>query len=228
VELYRRYGCRLQSAGSDQWGNSVSGIDLGRRVENAQLFGLTTPLITTASGSKMGKTAAGAVWLNADQRSPYEYWQFWRNAEDRDVGRFLRLFTDLALDEIARLEQLEGAEMNQAKIVLATEATSVLHGRQAAEDAAETARRTFEDGAIAQGLPTFALKLPDGILNLAVATGLASSNSEARKLIANHGLRLNDVAISDPRLQIDESALTSDGVLKLSSGKKKHVLVKPA
>jgi tyrosyl-tRNA synthetase len=228
VELYRRYGCRLQSAGSDQWGNIVSGIDLGRRVENAQLFGLTTPLITTASGAKMGKTAAGAVWLNADQRSPYEYWQFWRNTEDKDVGRFLRLFTDLPLGEIARLEKLEGAELNQAKIVLATEATSILHGRGSADEAAETARRTFEEGANAEGLPTFSLKLPDGILNLAVATGLASSNSEARKLIANNGLRLNDTAVSDARLQVDESALTSEGLLKLSSGKKKHVLVKPA
>ncbi|MBV8801212.1 MAG: tyrosine--tRNA ligase [Alphaproteobacteria bacterium] len=228
VELYRRYGCRLQSAGSDQWGNIVSGIDLGRRVENVQLFGLTTPLITTASGAKMGKTAAGAVWLNADQRSPYEYWQFWRNTEDRDVGRFLRLFTDLPLDEISRLEALQGAELNQAKIVLATEATSILHGRAAAADAAETARRTFEEGGAAAGLPTFTLKLPDGILNLAVATGLVSSNSEARKLIANNGLRLNDAIVSDPRLQVDQGALTADGVLKLSSGKKKHVLVKPA
>ncbi|MBV9571893.1 MAG: tyrosine--tRNA ligase [Alphaproteobacteria bacterium] len=227
VELYRRYGCRLQSAGSDQWGNIVSGIDLGRRVENAQLFGLTTPLITTASGAKMGKTAAGAVWLNADQRSPYEYWQFWRNTEDNDVGRFLRLFTDLPLAEIARLERLEGAELNHAKIVLANEATAMLHGRSIAEEAAETARRTFEEGTFAEGLPTFALKLPDGVLNLAVATGLAASNSEARKLIANNGLRLNDVAVSDPRLQVDESALTPEGVLKLSSGKKKHVLVRP-
>jgi tyrosyl-tRNA synthetase len=228
VELYRRYGCRLQSAGSDQWGNIVGGIDLGRRVDNVQLFGLTTPLITTASGAKMGKTAAGAVWLNADQRSPYDYWQFWRNTEDKDVGRFLRLFTDLPLTEIARLEQLEGAELNQAKIVLATEATSILHGRIAADDAAETARRTFEEGGTSEGLPTFTLKLPDGILNLAVATGLASSNSEARKLIANNGLRLNDAVVSDPRLQVNQSTLTADGVLKLSSGKKKHVLVKPA
>jgi tyrosyl-tRNA synthetase len=228
VELYRRYGCRVQSSGSDQWGNIVSGIELGRRVENVQLFALTTPLITTASGAKMGKTAAGAVWLNADQRSPYDYWQFWRNVEDRDVGRFLRLFTDLPLDEVARLEGLQGAELNQAKIVLATEATAILHGRAAAEDAAETARRTFEEGAAAEGLPTFTLKLPDGVLNLAVATGLASSNSEARKLIANNGLRLNDAVVSDPRLQVDHSALSADGVLKLSSGKKKHVLVKPA
>jgi tyrosyl-tRNA synthetase len=228
VELYRRYGCRLQSAGSDQWGNIVSGIDLGRRVENAQLFGLTTPLITTASGAKMGKTAAGAVWLNPEMRSPYDYWQFWRNTEDADVGRFLRLFTDLPEADIARLERLEGAELNDAKKVLATEATALAHGRAAADEAAETARRTFEEGALAEGLPTFSLKLPDGILNLAVATGLASSNSEARKLISNNGLRLNDAIISDPRLQIDANALTPEGVLKLSSGKKKHVLVKPA
>ncbi|HEY1637348.1 MAG TPA: tyrosine--tRNA ligase, partial [Rhizomicrobium sp.] len=225
VELYRRYGCRLQSAGSDQWGNIVSGIDLGRRVENAQLFGLTTPLITTSSGAKMGKTMSGAVWLNPEMRSPYDYWQFWRNTEDADVGRFLRLFTDLPEANVARLEKLEGAELNEAKKVLATEAAALAHGRAAAEEAAETARRTFEEGEAAEGLPTFALKLPDGVLNLAVATGLASSNSEARKLIANNGLRINDVVVSDPRLQIDANALTSEGVLKLSSGKKKHVLV---
>jgi tyrosyl-tRNA synthetase len=228
VELYRRYGCRLQSAGSDQWGNIVGGIDLGRRVENAQLFGLTTPLITTASGAKMGKTMSGAVWLNPEMRSPYDYWQFWRNTEDADVGRFLRLFTDMPEAEIARLESLQGAELNDAKKILATEATTLCHGRAAAEEAAETARRAFEEGAAAEGLPTFTLKLPDGILNLAVATGLASSNSEARKLIANNGLRMNDVTVSDPRLQVDRSALTADGVLKLSSGKKKHVLVKLA
>jgi tyrosyl-tRNA synthetase len=227
VELHRRYGCRLQSSGSDQWGNIVSGIDLGRRVENVQLFGLTTPLITTSSGAKMGKTASGAVWLNPDMRSPYDYWQFWRNTEDADVGRFLRIFTDLPLDEIARLEKLQGAELNDAKKILATEATAICHGRAVADEAAETSRKAFEEGAMASGLPSFSLKLPDGILNLAVATGLASSNSEARKLIANNGLRLNDVAVSDPKLQVDASALNSDGVLKLSSGKKKHVLVKP-
>jgi tyrosyl-tRNA synthetase len=228
VELYRRYGCRLQSSGSDQWGNVVSGIDLGRRMENVQLFGLTTPLITTASGAKMGKTASGAVWLNKDMLSVYDYWQFWRNTEDADVGRFLRLFTDLPVDEIVRLEALGGSELNEAKKILATEATALLHGREAADTAAETARRTFEEGAAAEGLPTFSLKLPDGVLNLAVATGLASSNSEARKLIANNGLRLNDVTVNDPRLQVDASSLTPEGVLKLSSGKKKHVLVRPA
>ena len=228
VELYKRYGCRLQSCGSDQWGNVVSGIDLGRRMGLPQLFALSTPLITTASGAKMGKSVSGAVWLNKDMLSVYDYWQFWRNCEDGDVGKFLRLFTDMPLDEIARLELLKGAELNDAKKVLATEATAVLHGRKAADEAAETARRVFEEGASAEGLPTFELKLPDGVLNLAVATGLASSNSEARKLIANNGLRINDVTVSDPRLQVSARDLTADGVLKLSSGKKKHVLVKPA
>jgi tyrosyl-tRNA synthetase len=193
----------------------------------AQLFGLTTPLITTSSGAKMGKTAAGAVWLNKDMLSVYDYWQFWRNTEDGDVGRFLRLFTDLPEDEIVRLETLQGAELNDAKKVLATEATALLHGREAASGAADTARRAFEEGASAEGLPTITAKLPDGILNLAVAAGLASSNAEARRLITNNGLRLNDAAVGDPKLMVDSSALNSDGVLKLSSGKKKHVLVKP-
>jgi tyrosyl-tRNA synthetase len=228
VELNKRYGCRLQSSGSDQWGNVVSGIELGRRMDGLQLFGLTTPLITTASGVKMGKTAAGAVWLNKEMLPVYDYWQFWRNTEDGDVGRFLRLFTDMPLAEIARLEALKGAELNEAKKILATEATAMLHGRAAADDVAETARRTFEEGETAEGLPTFTLKLPEGVLTLAVATGLAASNSEARKLIANNGLKLNDVAVSDPRLIVEPSAVTGDGVLKLSSGKKKHVLVKPA
>ena len=203
VELNKRYGCRLQSSGSDQWGNVVSGIELGRRMGAPQLFGLTTPLITTSSGAKMGKTAAGAVWLNTDMMSVYDYWQFWRNTEDGDVGRFLRLFTDMKLDEIARLEALQGAELNEAKKVLATEATALLHGRDAAEKAAGTARSAFEEGAMAAGLPTISAKLPEGILNLAVAAGLAASNSEARKLIANNGLKLNDAAVSDPRLVVD-------------------------
>ena len=228
VELNKRYGCRLQSAGSDQWGNIISGIELGRRMASPQLFGLTTPLITTASGAKMGKTAAGAVWLNPDMFSVYDYWQFWRNTEDGDVGRFLRLFTDMKLDEIIRLEKLQGAELNEAKKILATEATAVLHGREAAVQVAETARKAFEEGVSAEGLPTITAKLPDGILNLAVASGLAVSNSEARKLIANNGLKLNDAAVSDPRLIVDTYALNNDGVLKLSSGKKRHVLVKPA
>jgi tyrosyl-tRNA synthetase len=227
VELSKRYGCRLQSSGSDQWGNVVSGLELGRRMGTPQLFGLTTPLITTSSGAKMGKTAAGAVWLNKEMLGVYDYWQFWRNTEDGDVGRFLRLFTDMPEAEIQRLEKLQGAELNDAKKTLATEATSILHGPEAAAKAADTARRAFEEGALDEGLPTINAKLPDGILNLAVAAGLAASNSEARKLIANNGLKLNDTAISDPRLMIDASALNSDGVLKLSSGKKKHVLVKP-
>jgi tyrosyl-tRNA synthetase len=227
VELYKRYGCRLQSCGSDQWGNVVSGIDLGRRMESVQLFGLSTPLITTSSGAKMGKSVSGAVWLNQDMLSVYDYWQFWRNTEDGDVGRFLRLFTDLPESEIARLEKLQGAELNEAKKILATEAAAILHGRDAADKAADTARRAFEEGAMAAGLPTITAKLPEGILTLAVAAGLAASNSEARKLIANNGLKLNDAAVSDPKLMVDSAALNSDGVLKLSSGKKKHVLVKP-
>jgi len=228
VELYRRYGCRLQSSGSDQWGNIVAGIDLGRRVENQQFFALTTPLLTTSSGAKMGKTASGAVWLNPDMCSPYDYWQYWRNTEDGDVGRFLRLFTELPEAEIARLEKLQGAELNEAKKILATEATALAHGRETAEKSADTSRRAFEDGASAEGLPTITAKLPDGILNLAVLAGLAASNSEARKLIANNGLKLNDAPVSDPKLLVESAALNGDGVLKLSSGKKKHVLVKPA
>ena len=227
VELYKRFGCRLQSCGSDQWGNVVSGIDLGRRMESVQLFGLSTPLITTASGAKMGKSVAGAVWLNKDMLSVYDYWQFWRNSEDGDVGKFMRLFTDLPIAEIARLEKLQGAELNDAKKILATEATTVLHGREAAVAASETARRTFEEGVTAEGLPTISAKLPEGILNLAVACGLAVSNSEARKLIANKGLKINDVVITDPRHVVASRDVTASGVVKLSSGKKKHVLIKP-
>jgi tyrosyl-tRNA synthetase len=230
VELHRRYGCRLQSSGSDQWGNVVSGIDLGRRVANAQLFGLTTPLITTASGAKMGKTASGAVWLNADMCSPYEYWQFWRNTEDGDVGRFLRMFTDMPEEEIARLEKLEGGELNDAKKILATETTAILHGRDAAEAAADTARRTFEEGAIGKDLPTVEIpstEFPLGVLTLAVRAGVAASNSEARKLIANNGLKLNDSAVGDPKASVSAGDATGDGVIKVSAGKKKHVLVKP-
>jgi tyrosyl-tRNA synthetase len=230
VELYKRFGCRLQSSGSDQWGNVVSGIELGRRMENVQLFGLTTPLITTASGAKMGKTAAGAVWLNADQKSPYDYWQFWRNTEDKDVGRFLRLFTDMPLEEIARLEKLEGSELNDAKKTLATEATTILHGRTAAQAAAETARRTFEEGMAAEGLPTIEVpknEFPMGVLALAVKANVASSNGEARRLIQNNGLKINDVAVSDPAANVAASDASSSGAIKVSSGKKKHVLVKP-
>jgi tyrosyl-tRNA synthetase len=232
VELYRRYGCRLQSSGSDQWGNIVSGIDLGRRVENAQLFGLTTPLITTSSGAKMGKTASGAVWLNPDMRSPYDYWQFWRNTEDGDVGRFLRLFTDLPEGEIARLESLQGAELNDAKKTLATEATTLCHGRAAAIEAAETARRTFEEGAVAEGLPTFEIAraaIEEGIAvaNLVQLAGLTGSTGEARRHIQGGGLRVNDAVVSDVKAMIGLKDVMAEGVIKLSVGRKKHVLVKP-
>ena len=232
VELYRRYGCRLQSCGSDQWGNVISGIDLGRRLENVQLFGLSTPLITTSSGAKMGKTAEGAVWLNPDMRSPYEYWQFWRNTEDGDVGRFLRLFTELPTTDIERLERLQGSELNDAKKILATEATALCHGRQNALDAAETARRTFEEGATAAGLPTFEIeraRLAAGIpvATLANLAGLTSSSGEARRFIQGGGLRLNDVSVSDVKAMAGLSDLTAEGVIKLSVGKKTHMLIKP-
>jgi tyrosyl-tRNA synthetase len=231
VELYKRYGCSLQCGGSDQWGNIVSGTDLGRRLAEAQLFGLTSPLMTTASGAKMGKTAAGAVWLNADMLKPYDYWQFWRNTEDADVGRFLRLFTDLPMDEIARLEALQGAELNDAKKVLATEATAMAHSRAAAEEAAETARRTFEEGAMAEGLPTFEIErtklIGMPVTTLANQAGLTSSASEARRFIQGGGLKLNDAGVSDVKAAVSESDITAQGVLKLSVGKKKHILVKP-
>jgi tyrosyl-tRNA synthetase len=232
VELYKRYGCRLQAGGSDQWGNIVTGIDLGRRLNDAELFGITSPLITTSSGAKMGKTAAGAVWLNADQCSPYEYWQFWRNTEDGDVGRFLRLFTELPEQEIARLETLQGAERNEAKKILATEATTLCHGREAAEQAAETARRTFEEGAAPAGLPSFGIeraRLAAGVpvATLAHLAGLTSSASEARRFIQGGGLRLNDVPVGDVRATASLEDLNSEGVIKLSVGKKQHILVKP-
>ncbi len=231
VELYRRYGCRLQSAGSDQWGNIVSGIELGRRVENQQFFALTTPLLTTSSGAKMGKTAAGAVWLNPDMCSPYDYWQFWRNTEDGDVGRFLRLLTELPLEEIKRLESLEGAELNEAKKTLATAATAMLHGKAAADTAAETARRAFEEGVMAAGLPTteiertqFAAGLP--LASAMTAAGLTSSNSEARRLIKGGGARVNDAPITDEKFMLQLNRDVRDGVIKLSAGRKKHVLIK--
>jgi len=231
VELYKRYGCRVQCGGSDQWGNIVSGTDLGRRLTEAQFFGITSPLMTTASGAKMGKTAAGAVWLNADMLSPYDYWQFWRNTEDADVGRFLKLFTDLPMEEIARMEALQGAELNDAKKVLATEATAMAHGREAALEAAETARRTFEEGAMADGLPTFEIAR-DKLEGIAVTTlahqaGLTSSASEARRFIEGGGLKLNDQQVKDVKATVSASDITDKGVLKLSVGKKKHILVKP-
>ena len=232
VELFRRYGCTLQLGGSDQWGNIVNGIDLGRRVAEAELFGVTSPLITTASGAKMGKTAKGAVWLNADMLSPYDYWQFWRNVEDADVGRFLRLFTELPEAEITRLENLGGAERNEAKKILANETTRMLHGDAAANDAAETARRTFEEGGIAEGLPTFEIeraRLSEGLplTTLAQLSGLTASSGEARRFIQGGGLRVNDEAVSDVKAAVSLADLTAEGVIKLSVGRKKHILVKP-
>ena len=231
LELNRRYGCLLQMGGSDQWGNIISGVDLGRRVDDRQLFALTTPLLATASGAKMGKTAAGAVWLNPERLSPYDYWQFWRNTEDADVTRFLKLFTTLPLDEIARLEALGGAEINEAKKLLASEATALLHGRAAAEEAAETARKTFEEGALSENLPTVEVPASEldagiGVLALFVRAGLAASNGEMRRHVKGGAVRVNDEPVTDDRAMIDGSALT-DGVVKLSLGKKKHVLVKP-
>ena len=229
AELARRYGCNLQMGGSDQWGNIINGIDLGRRMGTHQLFALTTPLITLASGAKMGKTASGAVWLNADMLSPYGYWQFWRNTEDADVGRFLKLFTTLPLAEIAKLEALGGSEINIAKKTLADKATALLHGQQAAEDASETARKTFEEGESAEGLPTIELDLEKGVgvLQAAVLAGFASSNGEARRAIQGGALRINDVAVSDEKMQLTMPNLNSEGVIKLSMGKKKHALIKP-
>ena len=231
VELNRRFGCRLQLGGSDQWGNIVAGIDLGRKMEEAELFAVTSPLMTTASGAKMGKTAAGAVWLNADMVSPYEYWQFWRNTEDADVERFLKLFTELPLDEVARLAALDGAEINEAKKVLANETTALLHGREAAGEAAEAARRTFEEGALADALPTITVPSSEltegiGVLGLFVRAGLMSSNGEARRAIRGGGLRLNDDVIQDEKTVVGANLL-KDGAIKLSHGRKKHVLVRP-
>ncbi len=231
LELSRRTGCRLQMGGSDQWGNIVNGVELARRVDGTELFGLTTPLITTASGQKMGKTAAGAVWLNPDRLGPYDYWQFWRNTEDADVARFLRLFTDLPLDEIARLEALGGAEVNEAKKILATEATRLLHGEAAAEEAADTARRTFEAGETAEGLPTIDVpraELEAGIPAFALMTraGLAASNGEARRLIRGGGGRLNDAKLETDDQAIGLGDVTAEGVIKLSAGRKRHALVK--
>jgi len=231
VELARRYGCNLQMGGSDQWGNIVNGIDLGRRMGTHQLYALTCPLLTTASGAKMGKTAAGAVWLNAEMLSPYDYWQFWRNSEDADVGRFLKLFTLLPMDEIARLQALGGAEINEAKKRLATEATALMHGREAAETAAATARETFEQGVMAEGLPTVEVSSADlhagyGILTANVALNFAASNSEARRAIESGAVRINDHPVTDPRRMIVHADVNADGVIKISMGKKRHGLLK--
>jgi tyrosyl-tRNA synthetase len=230
AEQAKRYGCNLQMGGSDQWGNIVTGIDLGRRMGTHQLYALTCPLLTTASGAKMGKTAAGAVWLNEDQLSVYDYWQFWRNTEDGDVGRFLKLFTTLPLTEIARLEALQGAEINEAKKVLATEATALLHGRDKADTAARTARETFEKGATSEGLPTVEIAASElaaglGVLAAFVKAGLVKSNGEARRQIAGGGLRVNDAAITDEGAKLTAADIDS-GAIKLSLGKKRHVLLK--
>ncbi|EAQ34721.1 tyrosyl-tRNA synthetase [Nitrobacter sp. Nb-311A] len=234
VELSRRVGCRLQMGGSDQWGNIVNGVDLGRRMGTPQLFALTTPLLTTASGAKMGKTAQGAVWLNADAFSPYDFWQYWRNVEDADVGRFLKLFTILPMSEIAKLAALRDAEINEAKKVLATEATALLHGRDEAEKAADTARTTFEQGSIAESLPTVDIKhdeLERGIgvlVAFSERARLVASNGEARRQIKGGGLRVNDVAVADEKMILTPDHLTPEGVIKLSMGKKRHVLLRPA
>ncbi len=233
VELARRYGCNLQMGGSDQWGNIVTGIDLGRRMGVAhQLYALTCPLLTTASGAKMGKTAQGAVWLNEAQLSAYDYWQFWRNTEDADVARFLGLFTTLPMSEVARLAALGGAEINEAKKVLATEATALLHGREKADNAAETARLTFEQGSLATDLPTVQISRDElaagiGVLAAFVTAGLVKSNGEARRQIQGGGLRVNDAPVSDEKARLASANVTGDGVIKLSLGKKKHVLLKP-
>ena len=230
VELHRRTGCTLQMGGSDQWGNIVTGIDLGRRMGTAQLYALTSPLLTTASGAKMGKTAQGAVWLSPDLLSPYDYWQYWRNCEDADVGRFLNLFTVLPLDEIARLTGLAGAEINEAKKRLATEATALLHGRAAAERAAETARLTFEAGQTAETLPTVAVSSGDldaglGVLSAFVAAGLVASTGEARRQVKGGGLRVNDRPVTDERAKLGRGDLV-EGAIKLSLGRKRHILLK--
>jgi tyrosyl-tRNA synthetase len=230
VELFRRHKCTLQLGGSDQWGNIVQGVDLGRRIAEAELFGFTSPLITTASGAKMGKTAAGAVWLKAERLAPYAYYQYWRNTEDADVGRFLKLFTELPLDEIASLAALKDAEINDAKKILALEATTLLHGRAAAEEAAETARRTFEQGGIGDDLPTVEIPATEFASGIAIwallhRAGLAASNSEARRLIKGGGAKLNDQKIDDEGLSVKADA-AQDGIIKLSAGKKRIALVR--
>jgi tyrosyl-tRNA synthetase len=232
VELARRYDCNLQMGGSDQWGNIVSGIDLGRRMGTHQLYALTCPLLTTSSGAKMGKTAAGAVWLNEDQLGAYDYWQYWRNTEDADVGRFLKLFTALPLDEVARLSALAGAEINEAKKVLATEATALVHGRPKAEAAAATARATFEEGTLAADLPSVEIARAEletglGVLTAFVRAGLVKSNGEARRQIQGGGLRVNDGSVTDEKAVLTAASLTPEGVIKLSLGKKRHVLLRP-
>jgi len=231
VELSKRYGTRLQMGGSDQWGNIINGIDLGHRMDQPQLFALTSPLLTTSSGAKMGKSMNGAVWLNADMLSPYEFWQYWRNTEDADVERFLKLYTTMPLDEIARLAALGGSEINDAKKILATEITAMLHGRATADQAAETARKTFEEGSVSDDLPTVtvphaSLDAGIGILAMFVTAGLAASNGEARRHVQGGAVKVNDQAVSDDRLVLTQAHVAENGAIKLSLGKKKHVLVR--
>ncbi len=226
LELSRRQGVGLQMGGSDQWGNIIMGADLVRRMEGREVFGLTTPLLTTASGAKMGKTASGAVWLNPERLAPYDYWQFWRNTDDADVGRFLALFTELPMNEIRRLAALTGSEVNEAKKQLATEATALLHGRAAAEAAAETARQAFEEGEAAATLPAIEARFPAALLDLAVQAGFAASKGEARRLMRQGGLRLNDEPVSEEARMLTNDDL-ADGAAKLSAGRKRHVLVRP-
>jgi tyrosyl-tRNA synthetase len=221
LELSRRAGCRVQFGGSDQWGNIVNGIELGRRIDGTELFGVTTPLITTADGAKMGKTAQGAVWLDEKLLSPYDYWQFWRNSADADVGRFLKLFTDLSLEDVGKLESLQGADINQAKIVLATEATAMLHGREAALAAEQTARETFEGGGAGQDLPTLSIGEGMNIVHALTALGFTPSNKEARRKIVEGAVRLDDVTVNDPGLKL----VAANEPLKLSLGKKRHGLL---
>ena len=233
MELSRRNNCVLQMGGSDQWGNIVNGIDLTRRVDEKQLFGLTVPLLTTASGAKMGKTAGGAVWLNEERLSAYDYWQYWRNTEDADVGKFLKLFTELPLEEVARLEALEGADINEAKKILAHEATKLCHGEEAALRAAETAQKTFEQGAFGGDLPSIDVSRDElsggiGLLDALTRSGLTASNGEARRFVQQSAVKVNDEKVDDPRSQINEGNLNEDGVIKLSVGKKKHALIKLA
>ncbi len=231
LELNRTHNCTLQMGGSDQWGNIINGIELGRRVDSTALFGLTTGLLTTSSGAKMGKTAQGAVWLNEDMLSVYDYWQFWRNTEDGDVGRFLRLFTEVGEDEIVRLEKLEGQELNDAKKILATEATALAHGVEAAQNAAQTAMETFETGSKSEGLPSVDIAASDlaqgiGLLKAFVMAGLAASNSEARRHIKGSAARVNDQVVTDEKTILTSDSLGSDGTIKLSIGKKRHVLLR--
>ncbi|NVD38611.1 tyrosine--tRNA ligase [Ensifer sp. HO-A22] len=233
VELHKRTGCRLQMGGSDQWGNIVNGIDLGHRMGTTQLYALTSPLLTTSSGAKMGKSVNGAIWLNPDMLSAYDFWQYWRNTEDADVTRFLKLYTTLPMVEIERLSKLGGSEINEVKKILATEITAMLHGRAAAEQAAETARKTFEEGAVSENLPSVDVPASEldagiGLLSLVVRAGLAASNGEARRHVQGGAVRINDQAISDERRLIGSGDVTSDGIVKLSLGKKKHILVRPA